>query len=313
MGNMDLIQQKILVTGGAGFLGRYVVNRLEKLGVPKESIAIPSASEFDLRFYENCERAVYGKDLVIHLAGVTGNSQFHKTHPASIFYDNLMMGVHLMEAARRAGVKKFVSIGSATEYPADAPLPYQEENLWNGPPDQTNFAYSVAKRMLLTQGQAYRAQYGFNAVHLLPDNMFGPGEKFENGFVIPSTIKKIAEAQSQNSDFIICWGTGKAKREFLYVEDAAEGVVLAAQKYDKPDPVNLGSGEEISIRDLVTAIAELMNFKGEIRWDATKPDGQLRRNLDVSRAEREFGFRAKTGIREGLKKTVAWHLKTMYK
>lgn len=310
---MDLAKQKILVTGGEGFVGNFLVKKLMASGVPEGNITVPRLSECDLRFYDNCEKAVAYQDLVIHLAAVTGGIEFHKTHPGNIFYDNLIMGVHLMESARRAGVKKFVGIGSATEYPANAPLPYREESLWEGLPDLVHIPYSMAKLMLLVQGQAYRTQYGFTAIHLMPNNMFGPGERFESGFVIPSIVKKIMEAEAAGNNFITVWGTGQARRQFLYVEDAAHAIVLATEKYEKPEPVNIGSHEEISIRDLIFAIARLMNFRGEIRWDETKPDGQLRRTLDTSRAEREFGFSAKTSIEEGLRKTIDWHLKTMYK
>lgn len=305
--DMDLKDKYILVTGGAGFLGSWVVRELIKRGVPEARISIPRSEKADLRVEGNCKEAVQGKDIVIHVAALTGGIDLHARRPGEIFYNNLMMGVQLMEAARRHGVKKFVSIGSATEYPTNAPLPYREEDLWKGLPDRVHFPYSMAKLMMLVQGQAYRTQYGFNAIHLMFNNMFGPGEKFESGFVIPSIMKKVIDAKKNSDQFITSWGTGRAKREFVYVEDAARAVVLATQKYDKPEPVNIGSSEEISIKELVTMIAEFMDFKGEIRWDATKPDGQLRRSIDTSRAEREFGFRAEMPFREGLQKTVDWH------
>ncbi len=310
---MTLLGKKILVTGGEGFLGQHVIKELLARGVDRKDISVPSAASCDLRFYINCEKAVANHNVVFHLAAVTGGIEFHTTHPGNIFYDNLMMGVHLMESARLAGVEKFLTIGSATEYPTTASLPYREESLWQGLPDPVHIPYSMAKRMFIVQGAAYRAQYGFNAIHLMPNNMFGPGEKFESGFVIPSIMKKILDVKASGADFITSWGTGKAKREFVYVEDAARAIMLAAERYDKPEPVNIGSGEEISIKDLVTLIARFMDFKGEIKWDHTKPDGQLRRNLDVSRAEKEFGFHAEVSFEEGLKKTIDWHLKTVYK
>jgi GDP-L-fucose synthase len=304
---MDLKNEHILVTGGAGFLGSWVVRELIKRGVPEAHISVPRSGETDLRIESNCKEAVQGKNVVIHVAALTGGIGFHAKRPGEIFYDNLMMGVQLMEAARRHGIKKFVSIGSATEYPANAPTPYREDDLWKGRPDRAHFPYSMAKLMMLVQGQAYRTQYGFNAIHLMPNNMFGPGEKFESGFVIPSIMKKIIDAKKDGDPFITLWGTGRAKREFVYVEDAARAVVLATEKYDKPEPVNVGSSEEISIKELVAMIAEFMDFNGEIRWDTMKPEGQLRRSIDTSRAEREFGFRAGTPFREGLRRTIDWH------
>jgi GDP-L-fucose synthase len=303
---MDLKSKKILLTGGAGFLGSHVVKKLLDCGVRRENIFVPRSRELDLRDKKNCERVVLGQNLVIHLAGITGDTEFHRENPAKIFYDNLMMGVELMEAARLTGVEKFVTIGSATEYPENAPLPMSEENLWIGFPEAVHAPYTVAKKMLLVQAQAYRKQYSFNAIHLLLTNMYGPGKEAAKGFVITNIIKRVLEAERSGKNEIEVWGTGKPTRDFLYVEDAAEGIVLAAEKYDKPEPVNLGSGWEVSIKEIAETICGLMNFKGKIRWDIEKPDGQLRRMLDTGRAEREFGFRPRTSLENGLRATIEW-------
>ncbi len=304
---MDLRGKKILVTGGAGFLGQHVVRKLVGRGVPQENISVPRSKEIDLRKKENCAAAVRGQDVVIHLAGTTGGIAFHKEHPAQTFYDNLMMGVELIEAARVSGVTKFVTIGSATEYPEHAPLPFKEENLWLGPSEEIHVPYAIAKKMLLVEAQAYRKQYGFNGIHLLMANMYGPGD-YKSSFVLPTLVKRIRAAEEEKCGYIEVWGTGKATRDFLYVEDAAEGIVLATEKYDSSEPVNIASGEEVSIRKAVTTLARLMDFKGEIRWDKAMPDGQLRRMLDASRAEKEFGFRASTDFDTGIKKTLQSHL-----
>jgi len=308
---MELKNKKILVTGGAGFLGSCVVDALLTRGVLRENIVVPRTKETDLRKWENCEAAVRGQDVVIHLAAVVGGIGANREHPGKFFYENLMMGIQLMEAARLAGVKKFVAIGTVCAYPKFTPVPFKEDDLWNGYPEETNAPYGLAKKMLLVQAQAYRQEYGFDAIYLLPVNLYGPGDNFDpsSSHVIPALIKKVAEAKKENREFIEAWGTGKATREFLYVEDAAEGIALATEKYEKPDPVNLGSGTEISIKELTELICRLMDFKGEIRWDSSKPDGQPRRVLDVSRAQKEFGFRAKTGFEEGLMKTIDWYVK----
>jgi GDP-L-fucose synthase len=307
---MDLKSKKIAVTGGDGFLGRQVARKLKERGAPEENIFIPRFGEFDLRNRADAERAVKGRDLVIHLAAKVGGIGFNRERPGEIFYDNIVMGAEVMEASRKAGVEKFLAVGTICSYPKFTPVPFKEEDLWNGYPEETNAPYGLAKKMLLVQAQAYREQYGMNAVVLFPTNLYGPGDNFspESSHVIPALIRKVAEAKREGKKFIEVWGTGKPTREFLYVEDAAEGIILAAEKYDKPEPVNLGSGEEISIKDLVGLICRLMDFEGEIRWDATKPDGQPRRRLDTSRAEREFGFRAKTDFETGLKKTITWYL-----
>ncbi len=310
---MILKDKKILLTGGAGFLGREVHARLLLRGIPDSAILIPRQAEIDLRRREHCEKAVQGRDIVIHLAAKVGGIGFNKEKPGELFYDNLIMGAELMEAARKAGAEKFVAVGTVCAYPKFAPVPFKEENLWDGYPEETNAPYGLAKKMLLVQAQAYRAQYGFNAIYLLPVNLYGPGDNFnpDSSHVIPALIKKVNDAKQEGKSSIEIWGTGTASREFLYVEDAAEGIVLAAEKYDKPDPVNLGSGMEITIKDLVELICRLMDFKAEIKWDTTKPDGQPRRRLDISRAEQEFAFWAQTNFEEGLKKTIAWYVSSL--
>lgn len=307
---MDLSNKKILVTGGNGFLGKVIVQKLIERGVPRENIFTPHSSELDLTKWEDCVKAVSGQQIVIHLAAVVGGIGANREHPGKFFYENLMMGVQLMEAARQAGVEKFVAIGTVCAYPKFTPVPFKEDDLWIGYPEETNAPYGLAKKMLLVQSQAYRQEYGFNSIFLLPVNLYGPGDNFDpkSSHVIPALIKKVADAIHTKQDYIEVWGTGSASREFLYVDDVAEGIVLATEKYEKSEPVNLGSSFEITIKDLITTICRLMNFTGEIRWDATKPDGQPRRKLDVSRAEKEFGFKSKVSFEEGLKKTIDWYL-----
>jgi len=307
---IDLKKKKILITGSHGFLGNHLVkNLLEQRRVPKENLFVPTIEDLDLRKWENCQKAVQGKDIIIHLAAKVGGIGFNKEKPGELFYDNLIMGVQLMEAARQAGTEKFIAIGTICAYPKFTPIPFKEEDLWNGYPEETNAPYGLAKKMLLVQAQAYRRQYGFNAIYLLPVNLYGPGDNFnpESSHVIAALIKKIADAKKQGKDYIEVWGTGKVSREFFYVEDATEGIILATERYNKGEPVNLGSGMEISIKDLVGLVCESMDFKGEIRWDASMPDGQPRRMLDIIRAEKEFGFKAKTDFKQGLKKTVKWY------
>ncbi len=310
---MDLKTKKIVVTGGSGFLGSKVVDALVAHGVPRENISVPRHAEFDLVQKEACERVVKGMDVVIHLAAVVGGIGANREHPGKFFYENLMMGVQLIEAGRLAGVEKFVAIGTVCAYPKFAPIPFKEDDLWNGYPEETNAPYGLAKKMLLVQSQAYRQEYGFNSVYLLPVNLYGPNDNFDpkSSHVIPALIKKVYEAKQSNAPFIDVWGTGKASREFLYVDDAAEGIVLAAENYEKSDPVNLGSGMEITIKNLIETICRLMDYRGDLKWDTTKPDGQPRRQLDVSRAEKEFGFRAKVGFEEGLKRTIDWYVKSV--
>lgn len=301
--------QRILITGGTGFLGSHLVRALYQQGVQANQIAIPPRKEQDLRVWENCRAAVKGQDVVIHLAASVGGIGINREKPGEFFYDNLMMGAQLMEAARQAGVKKFVSIGTICAYPKFTPIPFKEENLWDGYPEETNAPYGLAKKMLLVQGQAYRQQYGFNSIYLLPVNLYGPGDNFDprSSHVIPALIKKCLDAILEKQTSIIVWGDGSPTREFLYVDDCAEGILLAAERYNGDEPVNLGSGMEISIKDLVHLIADLTGFKGEIRWDTSKPNGQPRRSLDVSRAEAYFGFKAKIPFEEGLKHTIAWY------
>lgn len=309
---MDLRNKKILITGAHGFLGKYLVeNLLEKRRVPKNNLFLPTIEELDLRRWENCLKAVKEQDIVIHLAAKVGGIGFNKEKPGELFYDNIIMGVQLMETARQAGVEKFVALGTVCAYPKFTSVPFKEENLWNGYPEETNAPYGLAKKMLLVQAQAYRQQYGFNAIYLLPVNLYGEGDNFDpkSSHVIPALIRKVAEAKKENRNYIEVWGTGTPTREFFYVEDAAEAIILATEKYDKPDPVNLGSEMEISIRVLVELICQSMDFKGEIRWETAKPDGQPRRRLDTSRAEKEFGFKAKIPFEQGLKKTIDWFLK----
>jgi len=301
--------KRVTVTGGSGFLGSYVVQALERRGVPRERIAVPRRATDDLRRWEACERVVAGQDVIIHLAAAVGGIGINREKPGEFFYDNLMMGVQLMEAARQAGVGKFVAVGTICAYPKFSPVPFREENIWDGYPEETNAPYGLAKKMLLVQSQAYRQQYGFRSIYLIPVNLYGPRDNFDprSSHVIPALIKKCVEAVEAGAESIVVWGDGSATREFLYVEDAAEGIVLAAERYDGSEPVNLGSGSEISIRDLVQLIARLTGFRGTIVWDTEKPNGQPRRQLDVSRAERFFGFRARTSFEEGLARTVEWY------
>ncbi len=302
--------KKILVTGGAGFLGKYLRDKLIKLGVKRENIFVPLFEDYDLRKMEDCLKVIKRKNIVIHLAGVVGGIGFNREHPGKAFYDNAAMALNILEAARLEKVEKFTGIGSVCAYPKNIPIPFKEENLWDGYPEETNASYGLAKKFMLVQSQAYRAEYGLNAIHLLMLNLYGPGDNFDpkSSHVIPALIKKVADAKKEGKNYIEVWGTGKPTREFFYVEDAAEGIILATEKYNKPEPVNLGSGMEISIKDLAELICKLMDFKGEIHWDTSKPDGQPRRLFDSTKAEKEFGFKATTSFEEGLKKTINWYL-----
>ena len=301
--------KRVVVTGGGGFLGRVVVEQLRHKGC--KHITVPRSEQFDLR-KTSAIRRLYTRacpDMVIHLAAVVGGIGANLENPGKFFYDNLMMGVELMEQARRMGIDKFVAIGTICAYPKFCPVPFKEDNLWDGYPEETNAPYGLAKKMLLVQSQAYRQQYGFNSIYLLPVNLYGPGDNFSrsSSHVIPALIRKCVEAKALGSKQITVWGTGRATREFLYVDDAARGIILAAEKYNSSQPVNLGAGFEISIKKLVDLIVKLTKFKGDIIWDAGKPDGQPRRCLDTTRARKEFGFEAKVPFETGLKKTIAWY------
>lgn len=300
--------KRVWITGGTGFLGRVVVEKLQEHGC--NQILATGIEDGDMVNPAVIARHLqFRPDMVIHLAAVVGGIGANRERPAEFFYQNLMMGVQLMHESWKAGVKKFVAIGTICAYPKYTPVPFREEELWNGYPEETNAPYGLAKKMLLVQSQAYRQQYGWNSIYLLPVNLYGPGDNFNpaSSHVIPALIKKFAEAKASGADHVAAWGDGSPTREFLYVDDAAEGIVLAAERYDKSEPVNLGSGMEISIKDLTVTIADLIGFSGEIRWDTSQPNGQPRRRLDVSRAEREFGFLAKTGFKEGLKRMVEWY------
>src|SRR6202521_1128855 len=291
--------KRVLVTGGAGFLGHFVVEKLLQRGCTE--IVVPRSAEDDLRDEATIKRVLAANrpQVVIHLAAVVGGIGANRTNPGRFFYDNAIMGIQLMEHARRVGVEKFVCLGTVCAYPKFTTVPFKEMDLWNGYPEETNAPYGLAKKLLLVQAQAYRQQYGFNAIYLLPVNLYGPGDSMDlhNSHVIPALIRKCLEAERSRAESVEVWGTGTATREFLYVDDAARAIVLAAERYDKPDPVNLGSSEEISIRDLVGLVAELTGYDGELRFDSTKPDGQPRRKLNVERAKRELGFTAETSLR----------------
>ena len=302
-------RRRVVVTGGSGFLGSYVVEQLHARGA--RDVAVPRRTEHDLRRMTDVERMYrdFRPEIVIHLAAVVGGIGANRQRPGEFFYDNLMMGMQLLEIARQRGVEKFVSIGTVCAYPKFTPVPFKEDDLWNGYPEETNAPYGLAKKMLLVQGDAYRQQYGFRSIFLLPVNLYGPRDHFDPSVshVVPALIKKCLDAREAGAAEIVVWGDGTPTREFLYVEDAAEGIVLAAERYDNPEPVNLGSAFEISIRDLVYLIADATRFSGRIRWDTSQPNGQPRRKLDTSRAHQAFGFRARTDFREGLQRTVEWY------
>jgi GDP-L-fucose synthase len=306
-------EKEILLTGGAGFLGSSIVDRLHDRGVSDEQVTIPRSRDLDLRLWENCVKAVRDKDVVIHLAAKVGGIGFNQAVPGELFYDNAIMGIQLIEAARQEGVEKCVVLGTVCAYPKFTPVPFHEEDLWNGYPEETNAPYGIAKKALLVQLQAYRQQYGFNGIYLLPVNLYGPRDNFnpDSSHVIPALIKKFVDAVHEGRQTVDVWGTGAASREFLYVDDAAEGIILATERYNKPDPVNLGAGREISIRDLVELIQKHTGYSGEIQWDNSKPDGQPRRCLAVSRAHEEFGFEARMPFDEGLRRTIEWYRSTL--
>jgi GDP-L-fucose synthase len=301
--------KRLMVTGGAGFLGSWVVQKLQQRGC--QTIFVPRSQDYDLRRSEDIHRAITdaAPDIIIHLAARVGGIGANRAHPAEYFYDNLMMGLPLLHAAWRAGVSKFVAIGTVCAYPKFTPVPFREEDLWNGYPEETNAPYGLAKKMLLVQSQAYRQQYGYNSIFLLPVNLYGPRDNFdpESSHVIPALIKKCLDAKRCGAEAIEVWGDGSPTREFLYVEDAAEGILLATEYYNESQPVNLGSGGEISIKELVEIITRLTGFTGKIVWDTTQPNGQPRRALDTSRAAQGFGFRAQTSFEEGLQRTITWY------
>ncbi len=308
---MNLKNKRFLVTGGAGFLGSFVVEKLRSHGYTK--IIVARHEDYNL-VSMGAVRRLYADsrpEIVIHLAAKVGGIGANQAHPGEFFYDNLIMGAQLMEVGRQMHIEKFIAIGTVCAYPKHTPVPFQESDLWNGYPEETNAPYGLAKKMLLVQAQAYRQQYGFNVIYLLPVNLYGPGDNFnpDSSHVIPALIRKILKAQKMRTNYIEVWGDGTASREFLYVEDAAEAIVLATEKYNKGDPINIGAGREITIKDLITTICHLLNFSGDVRWDTSKPNGQSRRCLDTTRAEKEFGFKATTDFLTGLKKTIAWYLK----
>lgn len=301
--------QRVLVTGGAGFLGRHVCDEIEAF--EPSAVFVPRSRDYDLRCRGDIERLLseFEPETVIHLAAVVGGIGANRSHPGRFFYENAIMGIELMEASRLAGVKKFVTAGTICAYPKHATVPFTEDDLWSGYPEETNAPYGLAKKMLLVQGQAYRAEYGFDVITLLPVNLYGPHDNFdpESSHVIPALIRKAVEARDSEAERIVAWGSGKASREFLFVEDAARAVALAADRYDSGEPVNIGSGVEISVSELARLTCELCGFHGEIVWDASKPDGQPRRCLDVSRARESFGFEAQTTLEDGLQKTIEWY------
>lgn len=309
MDTLSLSNKRILVTGGAGFLGQCVIAQLESAGADREKITVPRSHDCDLRIWSSCQNAVAGQDIVIHLAAHVGGIGLNREKPAELFYDNLMMGTQLIHAAHQAGVEKFVCVGTICAYPKFTPVPFKEDDIWEGYPEETNAPYGIAKKALLVQLQSYRQQYGFDGIYLLPVNLYGPKDNFDpsSSHVIPALIRKVYEAKERGDAQLFVWGDGSPTREFLYSDDAARGIVLATQRYSSSDPVNLGTGVEISIRDLVTLICDLMDFQGEIVWETDKPNGQPRRCLDTERAKQRFGFEAQVGFREGLQNTIDWY------
>lgn len=309
MKEMSLKDKVILVTGGAGFLGSHLVDQLKK-EKPKK-IIIPRSKEYDLRDVKQVKKVLKGVDVVIHLAANVGGIGYNQEHPAELFYDNLIMGTLMMDQAYKMGIEKFVSLGTICAYPKFTPVPFKEEDIWIGYPEETNAPYGLAKKMQLVQAQAYRDQYGFNAIYLLPTNLYGPRDNFDpnSSHVIPALIKKFIEAEESGQKEVVVWGTGKPTREFLYVEDAARAIILATKRYNKSEPVNLGSSFEISIGDLAKLIGKLTGFKGKVVFDKSKPDGQPKRKISTKRAKKEFGFESKVTFEEGLKKTIEWYKK----
>jgi GDP-L-fucose synthase len=308
---MDLSDEKIVITGGAGFLGKNLQQQLLKYGAQRESLLVPQIEDYDLTQENNVIRMYddMNPTMVIHLAAEVGGIGANRENPGRFFYANMAMGLHLIEHARLRDIKKFVQVGTICAYPKFTPIPFKEENLWDGFPEETNAPYGIAKKALLVMLQAYRQQYGLNGIYLLPVNLYGPGDNFDlkSSHVIPALIRKFCEAVDTGAKEVVVWGTGSASREFLYVDDAARGIALATQKYDGPEPINLGAGFEITIRNLVEKIKQLAGFQGKVVWDTSKPDGQPRRCLDISRAKKLFGFEAKTDFDEGLKTTIDWY------
>ena len=307
--NFDLTGKRILVTGGAGFLGKQVVKQLCEAGVEPNKITVLRSQDCDLRTMENCQRAVDQQDVVIHLAAHVGGIGLNREKPAELFYDNLMMGTQLIHSAYEAGVQKFVCVGTICAYPKFTPVPFKEEDLWDGYPEETNAPYGIAKKALLVQLQSYRQQYGFNGIYLLPVNLYGPEDNFDpqSSHVIPALIRKVCEAQQRGEVKIPVWGDGSPTREFLYSTDAARGIVMGTNFYNDSEPVNLGTGYEISIKDLIELICEVMGYDGELVWETDKPNGQPRRCLDTQRATEKFGFIAEMDFRQGLEKTIEWY------
>ena len=310
-----ILNKRILLTGGAGFVGTHVLKELLKKGVDRKNIIIPRSKDFDLRKEDICNKLTQGVDIIIHLAGNVGGIGYNRENPASLFYDNITMGVNLIESARINKIKKFVQVGTICSYPKFTPVPFKELDLWNGYPEETNAPYGIAKKALLVMLQSYRDQYGFNGIYLLPVNIYGPGDNFnpKSSHVIAALIKRIYEAKRNNENEIIVWGDGSATREFFFVEDAARAIVMATEEYEKSEPVNIGAGFEISIKDLVKKLVKLMDYTGKITWDKSKPNGQPRRMLDVRRAKKEFGFTASISFDEGLEKTIEWYIKENHK
>lgn len=301
--------KKVLVTGGAGFLGKHLVVELKK--EKPEEIFVPRSKDYDLRDRSVVTKLVKGYDIIIHLAANVGGIGYNQQHPAELYYDNMVMGVHIIHEAYKAGVEKVVALGTICAYPKFTPIPFKEENLWNGYPEETNAPYGLAKKMMLVQAQAYRDQYNFNSIFLLPTNLYGPHDNFDpkSSHVIPALIKKFLDAKEANIEEVIIWGTGSPTREFLYVEDAAKAIVMATKRYNEGEPVNLGSSFEISIAELAHTIGDLVKYKGKLSFDTTKPDGQPRRKIDTSKAQKEFGFKSQTTFPAGLKKTIEWYKK----
>ncbi len=312
---MDYLYTKnILITGGAGFLGSNLVDLIKEKVSDHSQIKIPRSKELDLRNWNNCLKVLDDVDIVIHLAAKVGGIGYNQTHPAELFYDNAIMGIQLLEAARRKNIEKFVIVGTVCAYPKFTPVPFREDEIWNGYPEETNAPYGLAKKMLLVQSQAYREQYGFNSIYLIPVNLYGPGDNFnpKSSHVIPALIKKFVDAKSNGEKEVEIWGTGKASREFIYVGDAARAILLATEKYNYKDPINIGSGKEITIKELVALISEEVGYNDKIIWDKNKPDGQPRRCLNIDKAKKDFGFEAKVPIGEGIKRTVDWYIKNYY-